>query len=816
MPFVEGETLRDRLDRVRQLPIDEAVQIAGKVAAALEYAHEQGVLHRDIKPANILMSRGEPLVADFGIALALSEAGGGRITQTGLSLGTPHYMSPEQATGERRLDARSDVYALGCVLYEMLAGESPFAGATMQAVLARVVGSEARRVRESRHTVPAHVDGVVARSLEKLPADRFESAKAFADALGNPSFRYGREGPSRSAGVGPASAAAGDVETAPRWLPDRRSLVSATALGLALVMIIAVIVSSGRPPLPGAAAGVLPAHRFVLAEPGQFLTDGEVAIAADGTVAFTEGTGSETPPLFYQGQEQRILVRFPGELRARPLTGTEGGRAPTFSPDGDWIAFTKGRELLKVPVRGGPVVALARTETPPFIHPYWGPGGFIAVALIDGLYQVPEGGGIPVKVHDATMAWEARTPTILPSNAGWIFAQAFRSTAPGSRLDLVLLDPVSGETTVLVEGGTSPVWLATGHIAFVHTSGSLHVGRFDLRRKALVAPPMPVMDSVSYGAFTRTFAASTSGAALYLTGAGLDSGAGAEIVFLGISGASDRLPPLPRTDRPDGRFSPNGEKLAYTRDDQIWIFDIELGTHQRLTTEGANHREPVWTPDGTSVAFASDRGSTSADIWIREVDGDGPARLLLEMEGTQFPGAWTDDGLLVIQTNHGGSRDIYTMPADGSVSPLPYLHADWDEYLPRVSPDGRWLAYVSDQHTESAVLVRSFPQPGGMFMVSEPGISATEPVWSPDGSTVYYRQLPSDEIVAVQVGTSPDFEVVDRRTVGQAAGPLRDAHAGGEWLLAFPWGIAANRHANIRLIGVVNWFSELAERLGER
>ncbi|HUP20452.1 MAG TPA: serine/threonine-protein kinase, partial [Gemmatimonadota bacterium] len=190
MPFVQGESLRDRLDRERQLPVHEAVEIARKVADALEYAHEQGVIHRDIKPANILMSRGDPLVADFGIALALSEAGGGRITETGMSLGTPHYMRPEQATGERALDPRSDVYGLGCVLYEMLVGEPPFPGPTAQAVLARILTSEPRRVTETRHTVPPHVDAVVAKSLEKLPADRFASAEEFAAALDDPSFGY--------------------------------------------------------------------------------------------------------------------------------------------------------------------------------------------------------------------------------------------------------------------------------------------------------------------------------------------------------------------------------------------------------------------------------------------------------------------------------------------------------------------------------------------------------------------------------------------------------------------------------------------------
>ncbi|HUG41574.1 MAG TPA: protein kinase, partial [Longimicrobiales bacterium] len=806
MPFVKGESLRERLDRERQLPVHEAVEIARKVADALEYAHEQGVIHRDIKPANILMSRGDPLVADFGIALALSEAGGGRITETGMSLGTPHYMSPEQATGERDLDPRSDVYGLGCVLYEMLVGEPPFPGPTAQAVLARILTSEPRRVTEARHTVPLHVDAVVAKSLEKLPADRFESAEAFAAALDDPSFEYSPVRRTPATGTAWASAPTGDARAESGWFSGRRPILYAAALGLALVAAIAAVASSGRPPSPTVAAGVLPTHRFVIAEPEEFITGfyGSVAIAPDGTVAYVAGTGLET---------RIMMVRFPGELGARPLHGTEGGFDPTFSPDGQWIAFSTERELRKVPTRGGPVVALARTETPPFIHPHWGPNGVIAVAMSDGLYQVPEVGGTPVKVHVAASQWNARTPVILPKNAGWLFAQATGATLSGST-DLMLLNPENGETKLLAEGGSSPVWLPTGHVAFVHSSGSLFAGPFDLRRGDFVSPPAPVMDSVQYGAYIRTFAASPEGAAVYITGAG-GLGAGAELALLGVLGAEDRVLPLARTDHNDGHFSPDGRKIAYTRDDHIWIFDLELGSHPRFTREGSNHHDPVWSPDGTRIAFGSERGSTGVDIWVKEVEGDSPARLLLEMEGTQYPKEWTHDGLLVFNTNHAGSFDIYTMPADGSAPPRPYLHADWDEERPRGSPDGRWLAYESTQRGEPAIFVRSFPEPGRAFLVSEPGVAATNPHWSPDGGTLYY-QLVSGEIVVAEVRTGAEFEVVGRHTVGRVMGRLTDVHPSGQWLLTFRFGVDESGENEARLIGVVNWFSELAQRLERR
>ncbi len=191
MPFVEGETLADRMDREKQLPVDEAIYIASAVAGALQHAHDKGVIHRDIKPANILMLEGEPLVADFGIAIAVGAAGGSRLTATGLSVGTPYYMSPEQATGDVAVGPASDIYALACVLYEMLIGEPPYPGSTAQAVLGRIIQGIPVSATTIRRSVPPHVDAAIRKALEKLPADRFSSAQDFAKALADPSFRYG-------------------------------------------------------------------------------------------------------------------------------------------------------------------------------------------------------------------------------------------------------------------------------------------------------------------------------------------------------------------------------------------------------------------------------------------------------------------------------------------------------------------------------------------------------------------------------------------------------------------------------------------------
>ncbi|MEJ2202799.1 MAG: serine/threonine-protein kinase, partial [Gemmatimonadota bacterium] len=237
MPFVEGESLRDRLDRERQLSVDESVSIARAVAGALQYAHERDVIHRDIKPENILLHAGQPVVADFGIALAISAAGGGRMTETGLSLGTPHYMSPEQATADRDLSARSDVYSLACVLYEMLAGDPPHTGPSAQAILVRILTETPRPVTDTRTAVPPHVASVLAKALEKLPADRFESAVQFREALDQPGFSYtpARRGP--AAGRLPAAEPAGGGSARP---PS-----SAAHLAPGAVAAVAVILALG-------------------------------------------------------------------------------------------------------------------------------------------------------------------------------------------------------------------------------------------------------------------------------------------------------------------------------------------------------------------------------------------------------------------------------------------------------------------------------------------------------------------------------------------------------------------------------------------
>ena len=382
MPYLEGESLRDRIDREKQLPVDEAVRIATAVANALDHAHRHKVIHRDIKPANILLQDGEPVVADFGIALALGAGGGDCLTETGLSLGTPYYMSPEQATGDQPVGSSTDTYALGSVLYEMLVGEPPYPGTTTQAVLGKIIAGKPVSAMEHRPSVPANVDAAIRCAIEKLPADRFGSVQEFAKALADAGFRHGE-----LAGVG--SMHSGGV-----W---KRVSVAITAIAIAFA---ALTVWSLRSPEPDQlATGV--ATRFSVTPPpdGQILGTAGLAISPDGrTVVFLAMPG--------RGLFRRNLDR----LETVSLPGTESAWMPFFSPDGEWIGFFDSREnmLKRIRVDGSEIQTLG--PTPPTTRSAgWGEAGTIVFnsSGLGGLARIPEAGGEiqPIESSAGNLRW---------------------------------------------------------------------------------------------------------------------------------------------------------------------------------------------------------------------------------------------------------------------------------------------------------------------------------------------------------------------------------------------------------------------------
>ena len=727
MPFVEGETLRAKLARDRQLPIDDAVRIASEVASALEHAHRHGVVHRDVKPENILLGDdGQALVADFGIALAVRQAGGTRMTRTGLSLGTPQYMSPEQATGDRGVDARTDVYALGAVTYEMLVGDPPFTGPTAQAVLARIIGDDPPPPTRTRRTVPPHVEAAVLRALEKLPADRFGSAAAFAAALAQP--------------------------TASHVVAGTRALASRASAALAVGVVAAVIVAAwtvgradGR---AGAVAGGAAARgpvRFFIEGDSASLGPSGPAVSPDGRTVVYAREGPDGV---------RLYARRIDELTPRPLRGSEDADEPFFSPDGAWVAFFARGALRKVRLDGGPAVVV--TEIPPpaeFAGGSWGDDGRIlyAVGWRNAVYRVSAEGGVAARVPVADTTQAVGTPSLLPGSRAALVTATPASATTGERV--AVLDLATGRLRRLGPG-SAPRYVA-GHVVYATAAGELYRQPFDLERLEATGPAVPVATGLARlmgGA--PAFDVSRSGTLAYRVGGSPSEAANLRLTLTDRTGRELRAIParVPWTPR----FSPDGGRIAYAarapgRDSSdLWITDVESGATQRLTTDANESSDPQWSPDGRALAFSANAAGAK-DVFVQALDG-GPRRLLTRRPGYQFPADWSHEARAVlfvefaIVGDRAGQQDLWVQPLDGGAA-RPYLTTSARELGARVSPDGRWVAYTSDETGRDEVYVQSYPTPGRRTLVSAQG--GMHPVWRRDGRELYYWHR--EQLVAAQL-----------------------------------------------------------------
>jgi serine/threonine-protein kinase len=736
------------------------------------------------------------VVADFGIALAVSHAGGGRITETGLSLGTPHYMSPEQATGEKTLDVRTDVYALACVLYEMLAGEPPYSGSSAQAVLSKILTEEPRPLSEVRRSVPPNVANAVARALEKLPADRFESADGFAKALKDPSFRH--EAP--VAAVGLPRRGRASVSTAAFPYRSQTPLLAMSALALMTSGAAVMGWLKDPPPLP-----VQPVVREEVEVPGGFAATGGrlLTISRDGSAIAYVGFGEDGRAVLY--------LRRSNDLEARPIPGTAGSTNPEFSPDGEWIAFVRGDSILKASLNGGSPLPVTRTIVGP---PSWGRDGFIYFSARDELRRVAElGGDSELVLASSESGITYRSPELLPDGRALLF------TAYGTSInetEIRLLELETGAVRTLAAPGVAPTYVSTGHILYGHPDRALYAIPFDLRDHEVTGPAVPVLPTVAVFAGGATqFAVADNGTAVYSE----DAGQELELVIVRPNGREDRVSiGVGRLAEP--RFSPDGRRIAYTLGRDLYVHDLEVGTTLRLTNEGSNFL-PIWSRDGDSITFQSEReGTLSFDGFRQPSDGSGEAEQLFKLELSQQPHAWTSNGRLLVREAHPerGSDLLVLSFEGGAVQVTPYLQAPWFETEPSLAPDERWVAYVSNERDTSEVYVRPFPNPdGGSWRISEGG--GQEPVWGSDGRTLYYWA--GSELRAVSVRTDPTFAVIGEETV--LTKPSRyssiqraqyDVHPDGNSFVLVRDTASGAQGAASRFTIAVNWFSELRERTG--
>jgi len=791
MPYVKGESLRHRLTREKQLPIADAIQIAAEIAVGLDYAHRQGVIHRDIKPDNVLFHDGRALVADFGIALARSQGDDGiRMTKSGMSLGTPQYMSPEQVAGEQTLDLRADIYALGAVLYEMLAGQPPFVGPSAQAIFARVMTEEPEPLILKRKTVPPHVDAAVARALEKLPADRWQTAAQFAEAL----------------------TGAGALGRGGRGMPSALSS-SVIPWSLSAVLLVALAwigVRNGQSPprIDG------PVRFSVELDSGVEPTFTPIVrLSPDGQQVFMTAN---------IGHQEEVLHRPLDQMQMRVIAGAgqgeqgTGNSRPFVSPDGRWIAYAAQGKLKKVPVAGGPAVDLAAAD---WAGGSWGSNGRLVYtkAYNTGLWIVSEGGGDARELTTPDTAkgelghwW----PQVLPGGDHVLFT-AYRT--PIDRATIEVLSIKTGERHVLVTGGVFGFYVPTGHLLYA-VGETIRAVPFDLRRLAVTGPTLPVVDSVAMNPSdgAAAFDVSENGTLAYLPVSSYVTET--ELMLVDRRGRESRA--LPKADRYNHpRLSPDGGRIAVDIRSanslgDVWVFQVGRSGGLRVTSEGGRDWGAEWTPDGRELVYISER--PFFDLYRRAADASRPAVPLLTGEYDHYTGTVSWDGrLLAFELSVPGGSELWTVHLQGEPAPARYFANGFNLAHPTLSPDKRWMAYDSDESGRVEVYAQSFPDPSLRRWKVSPA-NGSEPMWTRGGRELVYRK--GDSVMAVSVDlqqgrSGPPVALFGGRypdSPGWTRPRSYDVSPDGERFLLIK---QPPEHARPRINVVLHWFDELRAKV---
>ncbi len=805
MELVDGSTLRDLLAG-GALPTKRALAIAAQVADGLAKAHAAGIVHRDLKPENVMVSGdGHAKVLDFGLAkLGKPEAKGAeptraptrsRGTEPGVVLGTVAYMSPEQASGQP-LDFQSDQFSFGSVLYEMVTGRRAFSGKTEPETMAAVIREEPEPVASLAPKAPAPLRWIIERCLAKDPRDRYASTVDLAKDL----VRV-REHVSEVSGPGAAPA---------RSLGTLRRGFLAWALAAAALLL-------------GFAGGLLIRGRGRSTEQPQPLMRLNLTVPpAESPVATTVppmpvlALSPDGARLVYVGISPggtRLYVRPMDRSSAEPIAGTEGALGPFFSPDGQWVGFWADKELKKVSVAGGSPLVLC--DAPALRGASWGPDGNIlfAPAPNTGLFRVSEKGGaakqvttLDAKKGDMTHRW----PQVLPGGRAVVFtSHDVSGNYDKARIELVLLE--TGERRTLIEGGTDARYLPTGHLVYLR-AGSLFAVPFDLNRLAVTGPSVPVLDGVGSEPEIGCghFGFSSSGNLVYL--AEDPRRFEGELVRIDRKGVTRSLTDSRRAYL-DVHVSPDGRFLAVSAghpDPDIWIYDLERSSWDRLTT-GSRNVAPVWSPDGRRIAFSSNRNGSFNPFWM-PIDRSQPAEQIFKDDQWVFPTSFSPDGraLLLITQTVGTSLDVSVVfPDSADRNPRPLVQSPASEHEGKFSPDGRWIAYVSNESGRQEVYVTAFPGARGRWQVSTHG--GEEPVWSRDGKELFYRSS-AGKLMAVAIETKPQW----RAGVPRPLFELKDIAA----FDVFPDG---REFVGIRTTGrdlgppevvaVVGWFDEVKRRV---
>ena len=804
MEFLEGESLAQRLLK-GPLPPEQVLKYGIEIADALDKAHRQGIVHRDLKPGNVMLTKSGVKLVDFGLARVLLPAAAGEaltslptqagtnLTEKGTVLGTFQYMSPEQLEA-KEADSRTDIFALGAVLYEMATGKKAFSGSSQATLIAAIISSEPPPISSIQPMVSPALDRVVKTCLAKDPEDRWQTAHDVMLEL-----KWVAEGGSQAGVPAPV--------VARRKNRERTAWALFAAAALAAAALAWGYVRRAPPPPRALRTSILVPEKLSIDIP---------VLSPDGThLAYLAGE---------RGGTSQLWVRPLASLSAQPLAGTEKAELPFWSPDGRSIAFFAEKKLKKIDIAGGPALTICDADG---LGGSWNQEGTILFALPSSpLYRIPASGGTPVAVTKLDVSKHVTThryPHFLPDGRHFLYLAANLAGGPNDPANQIHVASLDGrEDKAILQANSSaayspgPAGSSAGFLLFAR-EGNLLAQPFHPGRRETVGDVFPVAQGISMnGQFWNLaeFSTSRNGFLVYQTPHIVSN----QMVWfmrdgrkLGEAGA------VAVGGYVNPQISPDGKRIAVTvrdsttRKRDIWIHDVARATLTRLTGDGSDSATPVWSPDGSRVLFSSDR-KHQADIYIKPVAGGGAEEALLEAEGQKVPSDWSFDGRFIAFEGREptGARRVALsiLPLTGDRKSWAFLQRGTEIGTSRFSPDGRWLAYTSLESGRWEVYVAAFPGPGGRWQVSTAG--GYHPRWRRDGKELFY--LSEDrKMMSVEIKTQPAFEAGVPKALFEAQianlGPsLYDVSADGErFLIVTP----AGSQATPPLTLAVNWAADL-------
>jgi eukaryotic-like serine/threonine-protein kinase len=795
MEYLEGETLAARLDK-GALPSEQLLRYGIEIADALDKAHRQGIVHRDLKPGNVMLTKSGVKLLDFGLAKFQAEAreeslsGVSRLatkaqestplTERGTVLGTFQYMAPEQLEGGEA-DARSDIFAFGAVLYEMATGRKAFTGKTQASLAGSILRDDPTSVTEIAPMLPPALNRVIKTCLAKDPEDRFQTAHDVKLQL-----QWIAEGGSQAGVPAPVAARRKSRERL-AWGVATAALLAAAVLGVGFVRR-----APAKPRL----------SRFEIGTPEGVIAIDAPHISPDGRYLAFNATDSEG--------KTRIWVRALNALAAQPLPSTDGASRPFWSPDSRFLGFMAEGKLKKIEVTGGPAQKIC--DAPTGSDGSWSSQGVI---LYDGtgtdpIYKVPAAGGTPVvaaKAEASRKETQVGWPEFLPDGKHFLY-MAFGSKAEDSSYRVGTLD--SAATRTVAPAQTLVTYAPPGYLLFVRDR-TLVAQPFDPGAIKTTGEAIPLAEQVRTDSVgLATFSVSRDGILVYRTG---DSGSR----FLWVDRSGKELETLgERGEYFNPAFSRAGDRLVFDMSDprtaksDVWIRDLARGVNSRLTFGGGNNDIPIWSPDGRTIVFRSDRNGIN-DLFEKPASGQGEEKVLLKDDSSKFPTDWSRDGRYIAFSAQGKKTgwDCWALPMFGDRKPIPIAAGPFQDLYPYFSPDVRWVVYQSNESGRPEIYVQSFPVASGKFQVSNAG--GTDPSWRADGKVIFYRAA-DQKLMEVEIQAGDTFQAGIPKPLFAARvlpGIARNKYAasadGERFLTVAPLGRESLNPTTI----VLNWNAEL-------